>query len=171
MKRSDIVGYILLFLGLIALQVIVLNNLDLGAYIKPQILVLFILLLPIDINKSYLLLLAFIAGLTVDFLMNTNGLNTSGMLLVAFIRGLWLPKENNPRPEFNVVPSLKIKLNGKWMSYILLLTTIFHFNYFVLEFFNFKYIFRIFTVTILSTIFCIFVQWIIFKLFLQAKNR
>lgn len=171
MKRNDIIGYILLFLGLIGLQVIVLNNLDLGAYIKPQILVLFILLLPIEINKSYLLLMAFAAGMTADFLMNTNGLNTSGMLLIAFIRGWWLPKENNPRAEFNVVPSLRILLNGKWISYILLLTAIFHFNYFFLEFFNFIYIFRIFTVTILSTIFSIFVQWLLFKLFLQIKTR
>ncbi len=171
MKTNDYIGYSLLFFGLVFFQIIVLNNLSLGTYIKPQIIFAFILLLPITINKTNLLLIACSVGLFADFLFNTNGLSTSSMLLIAFIRDFWLPKENNPRAEFNVVPGLQISLNAKWISYVYLLTVIYHFNYFLLDFFSLNFFFRIILVTILSSIFSIFVLWIIYRLFLKPKTR
>lgn len=170
MKSKDIIKYILLALGLCLFQFIVLNNLDLGPFIKPQILVMLPLLLPIDLKKPYLLIIVFMLGMVLDFFLNTFGISTFAMVLVAYLRSLWLPKENNPRPEFNVVPSLRIVFHKKWISYALILTVIFHFAYFTLEYFAIQYFFRILLTTIFSALLSIFIQWITFQLFLKFRK-
>jgi hypothetical protein len=43
-------------------QVLVLNNLNLGGYINPWLYVLFILILPVEIPNWLLLVLAFVTG-------------------------------------------------------------------------------------------------------------
>ncbi|MDB4347104.1 hypothetical protein OAB01_00445 [Bacteroidia bacterium] len=169
MKTSEIVKYILLALGLCLIQFIVLDKLQLSTYLQPQILVLIPLILPIQTRRPSLFLIAFAIGMIADFFLNTFGLNTFCMVLVAYLRSFWLPKEDNPRPEFNVVPSLQIVLNPKWISYILILSAIYHFSYFILEYMAIKYFFRILLTALLSTALSIFVQWIIYQLFL--KNR
>lgn len=170
MKTIDIIKYILLAIGLSLFQFIVLNNLEMGTYIKPQILLMVPLLLPIQIKKGYVLIIAFCIGISADFFLNTFGINTFCMVLVAYLRYLWLPKETNPRPEFNVVPQINVTFNPKWISYILILTFIYHFMYFLLEYFAFQYFFRILLTAIVSAVFSIFVQWIVFRLFLKARK-
>ena len=54
----QILTFTLLFLFLIALQVLVLNNIQLGGYLNPYLYVLFVLLLPFDTPKWLLLIVA-----------------------------------------------------------------------------------------------------------------
>jgi len=170
MKTSEIIKYILLAIGLCLVQFIVLGRLEISTYLQPQILVLIPLVLPIQVKKPYLLLIAFIIGTVADLFLNTFGLNTFCLVLVAYLRNFWLPKEDNPRPEFNVVPSLRIVFNPKWISYILILTSIYHFSYFLLEYMAIKYFFRILLTALLSTALSIFVQWIVYQLFLRNRK-
>jgi hypothetical protein len=74
------------FVLLILLQVLVLDSVQFGGYVIPYIYVLFVLLLPFDINKSLLLILAFISGLSIDFFENTLGLHAAAMVFLAFSR-------------------------------------------------------------------------------------
>lgn len=74
------------FVLLILLQVLALNHMNLGGYLNPFVYVLFLLLLPVHINKSLLLLLGFLTGLTIDYFGNTLGLHASASLLLAFLR-------------------------------------------------------------------------------------
>lgn len=67
-------------------QVLLLNNMNLGGYINPYIYILFILLLPAGINKSLLLLLGFLTGLTMDIFGNTLGLHSFACVAIAYIR-------------------------------------------------------------------------------------
>ena len=68
------------------IQVLVLNNMNLGGYLNPYIYILFILLLPANINRSFLLILAFGTGLTVDYFGNTLGLHAAACVTMAFLR-------------------------------------------------------------------------------------
>jgi len=61
------IKYPLRFALLVLLQVLVLNNINLGGYIHPYIYILFILLLPVSMNKNLVLFIAFFTGLTVDY--------------------------------------------------------------------------------------------------------
>ena len=74
------------FVALVLLQVLVLNNMNLGGYIHPTIYVLFILLLPVRMNKNLVMLLAFLTGLTIDYFGNTLGLHAGASVLLAFAR-------------------------------------------------------------------------------------
>ena len=71
---------------LILVQVLVLNNMNLGGYLNPYIYVLFLLLLPANINRSLLLIIAFITGLTIDYFGNTLGLHAAASVFLAFLR-------------------------------------------------------------------------------------
>ena len=170
MKTGEILRYILLCIGLCLFQFVVLSRLELVTYLQPQILLLIPLILPIHVTKSNVLIIAFAIGMLADLFLNTFGINTFCMVLVAFLRYLWLPKEDNPRPEFNVVPGLKIILNPKWISYVVILTTVYHLAYFLLEYMAFEFFFRILLTAFISAAFSIFVQWIVYQLFLQKKK-
>ena len=74
------------FVFLILLQVLVLDTVQFGGYVIPYVYLLFVLLLPLDINKSLLLLLAFFTGLSIDFFENTMGLHAAAVVLLAFAR-------------------------------------------------------------------------------------
>jgi hypothetical protein len=78
--------YSLRFVLLVLLQVLVLNNINLGGYIHPYIYILFILLLPVRMNKNLVLFIAFFTGLTIDYFGNTMGLHAGASVLLAFAR-------------------------------------------------------------------------------------
>ncbi len=77
---------IIRFISLILIQVLVLNNMNLSGYLNPYLYILFILLLPANINRSLLLIIAFLTGLTVDYFGNTLGLHASACVAIAFMR-------------------------------------------------------------------------------------
>ncbi len=77
---------IIRFILLILFQILVLDTVQFGGYIIPYVYLLFILLLPLDTNKSLLLLLAFFTGLSIDFFENTLGLHAAAVVFMAFAR-------------------------------------------------------------------------------------
>ena len=87
------------FVLLLLLQVLVLDTVPFDGYIIPYIYLLFILLLPFNINKSLLLLLAFFAGLGVDFFENTLGMQAAAVVFMAFARP-WVLRFYFPTLEY-----------------------------------------------------------------------
>lgn len=74
------------FVALVLIQVLILNNINLGGYIHPSIYILFILLLPVRMNKNLVLFIAFFTGLTIDYFGNTLGLHAGASVFLAFAR-------------------------------------------------------------------------------------
>ncbi len=83
---SNTIKHSIYFLLIMALQVLALNHMNLGGYLNPYVYVLFLLVLPVHINKSLLLLLGFATGLCMDYFGNTLGLHASASVLLAFMR-------------------------------------------------------------------------------------
>ncbi len=83
---SNTIKHSIYFLLIMALQVLALNHMNLGGYLNPYVYVLFLLVLPVHINKSLLLLLGFTTGLCMDYFGNTLGLHASASVLLAFMR-------------------------------------------------------------------------------------
>lgn len=81
-----VVKNIIRFILLVLLQVLVLDNVQFHGFIIPYVYVMFILLLPFQINKSWLLILAFVMGITIDFFGNTLGLHAGALVFMAFVR-------------------------------------------------------------------------------------
>lgn len=138
MNRS-VVKYIGRFVILILLQVLVFNNMNLSGYINPSVYILFILLLPVNINKSNLLFLAFLTGITIDYFSNTLGLHASATVFMAFARpgvlnlffnNLEFTGKDEPGPA-------KIGIRG-FLRYALVMVVIHHSLLFILETLSFN---------------------------------
>lgn len=163
---------ILRFFGLLLFQVLIIDNIRLGYYIHPYIYVLFIFLLPFNIQKWQLLLLGFITGLSVDFFNGTPGLNAAATVFMAFIRpyvinGMTRRKDinHNDEPSFN-------NMGFSWfLLYSLLLLTAHNFTLFLLETFSFKLIGVVMMQTLLSVLSSLLLIFIITLLFKKSNKK
>ena len=81
-----IIQYTLLFLIVTALQVLFFNNLQLNLYVHPFVYLAFVILLPMEIKGYWLLLLAAITGVAMDFFTGMPGVNTAATAAAAFCR-------------------------------------------------------------------------------------
>lgn len=155
--NSVLIRNIIRFVLLVTVQVLLLNNMNLSGYLNPGIYILFILLLPADINKSLMLVLAFVTGYIIDIFTNTPGLNAAATVMMAFalpaVRNLFFKNTDfSPGEEPNLK---KVGLNA-FFRYTLVMVFIHHFTLFFLESFSFSLFFftlgRIALGTMLSTL-------------------
>ncbi|MBC8173360.1 MAG: rod shape-determining protein MreD [Chitinophagales bacterium] len=136
------INWILRFVGLafiIAFQVLVLNNLELGMYIHPYVYPMFILLLPLNMPRWLLLPLAFLTGLIVDMFNNTPGMHASASVVIAFLRPSIL-NLLTPPTGYEAVESPNIRYLGvTWYTiFVLIMIFIHHIVYFFVEMMSFK---------------------------------
>lgn len=75
------------FLGLVFLQVLVLNQMHISGYATPFFYIYFILKFNSSVSRNTLMLWAFALGLTVDVFSNTPGMNAAVCTCLAFFRG------------------------------------------------------------------------------------
>lgn len=166
---NNIVKYILIFVGLVLIQVIVLNNIFFRDYINPMLYILFIFLYPIKKDRGIVLILGFLLGLCIDFFLNSGGLNAAATLFIAYIR-LPLLKSLMRKTDFDFQLFTLDKLPFlKLLSYISILTLTHHFIIFGLEYFKFTALGTIFLRTFLTSIFTIIL--VIFSLILMSKSK
>ncbi|HNT41654.1 MAG TPA: rod shape-determining protein MreD [Tenuifilaceae bacterium] len=160
---KDYLRYILIFILLLLIQLLVLNNINLGGYINPYVYLLFILLLPYGTPRWVLLLVGFFTGLVVDYFSNTLGLHASATLILAFVRpsimsGLRFSNNINERSMLN------ISLTGtEWfIRYAALGIVIHHSTLFMLETFSFRFfhltLLRILLSSLVSFVFIFFLE-------------
>ena len=83
---KDFWKYVIMFFVLVLIQVLVLNNIQISGFINPYIYILFILLLPFNIQGYLLLGLSFLIGITIDIFGNTPGIHAGATVLLGFIR-------------------------------------------------------------------------------------
>jgi len=128
---------ILRFSFFILLQVTIIRHLDMGAYFNPFLFVGAILMLPIRINKTLVLIIAFATGLIIDMFYNTMGMNAAACTFMAFCRPRAL-RVFAPAGDYNADASATVNSMGiRWMiSYAGTLIFIHHFVLFYLETFS-----------------------------------
>jgi len=128
---------ILRFSFFILLQVTIIRHLDLGPYFNPFLFVGAILMLPIRINKTLVLIIAFATGLIIDMFYNTMGMNAAACTFMAFCRPRVL-KVFAPAGDYNGDATATVNSMGiRWMiSYAGALIFIHHLVLFYLETFS-----------------------------------
>ena len=158
------------FLILVLLQIAVLNNIYLGGYLNPFLFVLFIAMLPTNMGRIPMMLVAFFTGLIVDLTTNMLGIHAFTCTAVAFLRGVWLDHiiihDNNEDVE---TPSLRSVPYQQFGIYLFLLILIYNMIYFTLLIFNFHDIGQILLSALLGTV----VTWvlaILYQTLLLKKN-
>ncbi len=156
------------FALLILFQVLVLNNVYLGGYVLPMLYLLFILMLPTNLKRIPLLLIAFGTGLTIDLLSNVLGFHALACTIVAMLR-IWFANRILTRGEPVVIstPSIRSVSTQYYISYLMLMYIAFYIVYFASELFGSRgfgdmLLAAIFS-TLVSTLLAVLYQFIFIK--------
>jgi hypothetical protein len=150
----EILKYILSGFILVLLQFFLIQEINLGTWIKPMPYILILFTLPFSLNRYALLFIAFFIGLFLDALSNTGGLNTAACITLAVSR-VWVDSKILNTDAIilqgykSLTPAYK---NFRYFAvYTLSLTFIHHWIYFTMEYFRFTAFFTIIFVSLLST--------------------
>jgi rod shape-determining protein MreD len=156
------------FILLLAAQVVVFNSINFLGYINPFPYLLFIILYPVNSNKTGLLVASFFLGLLVDMFCNSGGVHAAACLVLAFVRPYIFKFAFGLSYEYQTV-KLNDVLTPQRFSFILVAVVIHHFILFLLEIFQMSFILEILLKTVLSTIFTIIICILI--IYLIKPNR
>ena len=139
---------IIRFILLVLIQVLLLNDIPLQWWSSPGgippytpfIYPLFILLIPLSTHTSFLLLLAFLTGITIDSFMDTGGIHAASCVLMAFVRrrvlATLLPKRLSEYQ--NIAPNIKSMGWTPFLTYAGVLLAIHHTTYYIIEIWGFQ---------------------------------
>lgn len=110
-------------------------------YVKPWLYFLFILWLPFDISKNWLLIIAFIFGITMDYFSFSQsvGMYAAACVFIAFLRpyilNALLPQEKVEITYYE--PSIRSMGFQQYVIYLLILTFAHHFVVVLIEWMRF----------------------------------
>ena len=137
---------------LILLQVVLLDHINFLGYVNPYLYIYFILLYPLTGNKSLLILLSFLLGLSVDMFSNSGGIHAGASVFIAWIRPLVLKYSFGVSYEYNTV-KINTASFSQQLVFIVSMVFIHHLILFSLEIFNTSQILFILKSTLFSGIF------------------
>ena len=124
----------LYWIFIVALQVIVLNHLDISAYLIPQVFIVLLISLPLHLSKMNQVIIAFGLGLLVDLFTSTPGVHASACMWMVLIRMSLLGRQDLKEHEANKVRySLSVAGIVPYVYTISILVLFYHFYVFWLE--------------------------------------
>lgn len=128
------------FVGLLLLQVLILNNVHIAGYATPFLYIYLILKFESDVSRNTLMLWAFFMGLAVDVFSDTPGMNASAIVLLAFLRPVFL-RLFVPRDTLDsLVPSIRAMGIFPFLKYLIVSVFVHHGILLAIEFFSFAHI-------------------------------
>lgn len=152
--NSTLLVNIFRFILLLAVQIVLFDNMTFLGFIKPLPYMLFIILYPVNANKSGLLLASFLLGFIMDLFSNSGGIHATACLILAFYRPYIFKFSFGLSYEYQTI-KLNESLSPERFSFILLSVIIHHFVIFILEAFQINFFWDILIRTLLSTVFTI----------------
>jgi len=171
---ADIIVNLFRFILLMFVQVLVLNQIEisgyLNGYLNAYLYIVFLLMLPVNINRMLLLLLCFITGLTIDLFSGTAGMHASACLFIGFIRPGFL---NVIAPREGYESTIRLTMQGMGASTFLIytgvLTFVHHLVLFLIESFTFLNFFNLLLHVITCSFFTMLL--IVMSQILSQRNR
>ncbi len=128
------------FIGLVLLQVLILNNVHIAGYATPFLYIYLILKFESDTPRNALMLWAFFLGLAVDIFSDTPGMNAAATVLLAFLRPAFL-RLFVPRDTLDtLVPAIRTMGILPFLKYLVVSVLVHHGLLLTLEFFSFVHI-------------------------------
>ncbi len=152
--------YIFQFVMLVALQVLVLNNVEFAGYMNPYLYVIFILMLPANMNRNLLLIIGFLLGFSIDVFEGSGALHASATVLIAFIRPflfrLMAGPANLEISRMNILTLGQVR----FMVLASIVVFVHHFWLFTLEAFAWRDMWQVVQRTFLSGLFTLFLIYL-----------
>ena len=156
------------FVVFLILQILLFNNINLFGFLNPYPYILFILLLPVNSNKSVVLLSSFTLGIILDMFANSGGIHTIASIVLAYIRPSLFKFAFGLSYEYQTV-KIADKISPERITLLLLAIFTHHFIVFFFEFFRIDLIFQILSRTLFSTLFTFTISLLI--LYLIKPNK
>ena len=167
--NSAVLANIARFILLLAAQILIFNNLNFLGYINPYPYLLFVILYPVNGNKTALLLSSFFLGLVLDMFCNSGGVHAAASLLLAYYRPYIFKFSFGLSYEYQTV-KLNDVLTPERFSFLAIAVVLHHFVLFILEVFRMSFIFEIILKTFVSTIFTLIICILIIYLIKPNKR-
>lgn len=167
--NSALLVNIFRFILLLAIQIVIFNNMNFLGYISPFPYILFIILYPVNGNKSALVVTSFLLGIIMDLFSNSGGTHATACLVLAYFRPSIFKFAFGLSYEYQTI-KINDVLTPQRFSFILLSVVIHHFTLFLLEAFQLSFILDTLITIILSTIFTIIICIIIIYLIKPNKR-
>ena len=132
--KNKYISNILRFIGVAAIQLLILNNVHLVGFVAPVVYIYFVMKLPFGTKKLLVLFLAFLLGATIDVFVGTYGIHAAATTLIGACRHLFI-KISFGDYEEDKEDAPSIKGNGfyPFLGYTAALTAIHIAVFFLLE--------------------------------------
>lgn len=172
-----ILRYLGLFIFVLLVQEFIIRNLVLGNQysflVQPQLIVMFLLLLPTSMSHNWMILVSFLAGFLFDVNFECWGIHAFASTFVGFTRYYATKEVENviaAREEENQIWTSKKGVAWKW-TYFLTFIGIYHFLYLLIESHGNNFFTRLMPAFISSSVIA-FVLILIFEnlLYKPARN-
>jgi rod shape-determining protein MreD len=167
--NSAVIANIFRFILLLAVQIIIFNNINFLGFVSPFPYLLFILLYPVNGNKSGLLASSFLLGLCMDLFSNSGGFHTSACILLAYYRPSVFKFAFGLSYEYQTI-KINDVLTPERFTFLLLSVLIHHLTLFTLEAFKFTLVLEILLRTLLSSVFTLIISIIVIYLIKPNKR-
>jgi hypothetical protein len=133
MSLREAIQYSLMILLYLFLQIFFMRNIVLFNYAFCFIYVAAVLLLPADIDRLYLLLIAFGIGFTVDVFSNTFGMHASATVLIAYLRPFLIHYQMKSKGAERAEVGIRAQGLGSFLFYLFPLVLLHHSMLFFME--------------------------------------
>lgn len=167
--NSALLGNIARFILLLFAQVLIFNRIDLFGFINPFPYILFIILFPVNGNKTGLLAASFFLGILMDMFCNSGGVHAAACITLAYFRPAIFKFSFGLSYEYQTV-KLNDVITPERFSFLLIAVVLHHSIMFLLEVFKLSFLWEILLRTFLSTIFTL-ITCIIIIYFIKPSKR
>lgn len=168
--NSTVLLNIARFVLLLAAQVLIFNEIDFWGYVNPYPYILFILLFPVNGNKSALLAASFFLGIVMDMFCDSGGVHAAACVVLAYVRPTFFKFSFGVSYEYQTV-KINDKLTPERFSFLLISVFAHHIILFLLEIFKINFILDILIRTVSSSIFTLILCIIIIYIFKPSTKR
>ena len=138
---SKILRYGLLFVFLLLVQVLILNNIHMSILLNPYVYILLIILLPFETPDWIVLSIAFVLGMINDAFSNSMGMHMASSVLLGFSRQFLLrwfaPRDGYEQGQFPHYSNMGIVW---FLLFAGILTFTHHLSLFLIEDFRWSYL-------------------------------
>ena len=145
---KQIIRYIIVM----ALQVLLFDQLQLWGACHPYVYVLCLLMMPITLPHSMDMLIGAVVGLIMDIFCNSMGIHTAACILLMFIRPYLLGVIVNDKDRLNEQISLRAVGMEAFAKYVVILVLMHHMTVFLLAAWSWTHIGFVLMETLVSGI-------------------
>lgn len=150
---NSIASNLFRFVIFIALQVFIFNYVHLFGFINPQVYILPLLLLPLEMKKTFQYLIAFFTGFFIDMFFQTYGIHSLACLLLIYFKPIWVSIITGVRSSDEIFKPLPGEKDFKWiLAYVGGLVFLHQLTITMLETFNMREILMILWVSLATAL-------------------